>query len=83
MKQNKGKAKTLEGTVISDKMKQTIVVRVTTKHAHPVYGRLIIRRKKYKVHDEEGKAKIGNRVKIVEGRPYSKEKRFRLLEVMK
>lgn len=81
--QNKVKGKTLTGTVISDKMKKTIVIMVTTKFMHPVYGRTIINRKKYKAHDEQGQAKIGDRVKIIESKPYSKEKRFRLLEVLK
>lgn len=83
MKVSKREGKVLEGTVISDKMKKTIVVVVTTKIRHIRYDRLIIKRKKYKAHDEENKAKIGNRVRIVECRPYSKEKRFRLLEILK
>jgi small subunit ribosomal protein S17 len=73
----------LEGVVLSDKMQKTIVVNVVTKIQHPVYDRMVIRSKKYKVHDEEKKAKVGDRVKIVESRPISKEKRFKLLEVLK
>ena len=73
----------LEGVVVSDKMKKTIVVTVINKFLHPVYTRLVVKRKKYKVHDENNTAKIGNRVKIVACKPYSKEKRFRLLEVLK
>jgi small subunit ribosomal protein S17 len=64
-------------------MKKTIVVMVISKFRHPIYSRLIIKRKKYKAHDEESTAKIGDRVKITQCRPYSKEKRFRLLEVLK
>jgi small subunit ribosomal protein S17 len=56
---------------------------VHTKAFHPLYDRLIMKRKKYKVHDEENKAKIGDRVKITETRPFSKEKSFKLLEIMK
>jgi len=73
----------LEGVVVSDKMKKTIVVTVINKFLHPVYTRLVVKRKKYKVHDENNTAKIGDRVKIVVCKPYSKEKRFRLLEVLK
>ncbi|MFA6281356.1 MAG: 30S ribosomal protein S17 [Candidatus Omnitrophota bacterium] len=73
----------IEGVVISDKMKKTIVVTVINKFLHPVYTRLVVKRKKYKVHDENNTAKIGDRVKIVPCKPYSKEKRFRLLEVLK
>lgn len=83
MKKIKNKGRVLKGVVISDKMKKTIVVVVTNKLPHTLYNRLIIKRKKYKVHDEENTAKIGDRVKIVEARPYSKEKSFRLLEVLK
>lgn len=82
MKSMEGK-RVLEGVVVSDKMKKTIVVTVTTKIAHPVYNRLVIKRKKFKVHDENNQAKVGDKVKIVECRPYSKEKTFKLLEVLK
>ncbi|MFA5272102.1 MAG: 30S ribosomal protein S17 [Candidatus Omnitrophota bacterium] len=73
----------LEGVVISDKMKKTIVVKVINKFLHPVYTRLIVKKKKYKVHDENNTAKIGDKVRIVGCKPHSKEKRFRLVEVLK
>lgn len=73
----------LEGVVISDKMKKTIVVTVINKFLHPVYTRLVVTRKKYKVHDEKNTAKIGDKVRIIACKPYSKEKRFRLIEVLK
>ncbi len=73
----------LSGVVISNKMKKTIVVNVVTKVLDPMYTRLVVKRKKYKVHDENNSAKIGDRVKIAGCKPYSKEKRFRLLEVLK
>lgn len=76
------KGKVLEGIVVSDKMEKTIVVEVKRHAMHPVYKRSVIKKKKYKVHDSENKAKEGNRVRIVESRPYSKEKYFRLLEVL-
>jgi len=83
MKSSNVEGKILEGTVVSSKMTKTIVVLVVSKLFHAMYNRLIINRKKYKVHDEEGKAKVGDRVRIGECRPYSKEKRFKLLEIVK
>ena len=78
-----GRRKILEGVVVSDKMDKTLVVMVSRKLPHPAYKKLVSKKKKYKVHDEEGKAKAGDKVKIIESRPYSKEKYFRLLEVLK
>jgi len=78
-----GKTKALIGTVISDKMKKTVIVRVTRMAKHPKYGRIQKRYNKFKVHDENNSAKIGDTVKIQEVRPLSKEKRFRLLEIIK
>ena len=78
-----GKGKVLEGTVVSDKMDKTISVLVKLKSSHVIYKRSATKRKKYKVHDEENKAKEGDRVRIIEARPFSKEKVFRLLEIMK
>jgi len=78
-----GKAKVLEGTVLSAKMNKTVVVSVVSKSSHGLYKKQIIHRKKYKVHDETAKAKIGDRVKIIACRPISKEKRFTLLEIVK
>lgn len=75
--------KILEGVVVSDKMEKTITVMVINRFANNMFKRLQINRKKYAVHDEKNTAKIGDRVKIVEGRPYSKNKRFRLLEIVK
>jgi len=71
------------GEVVSDKMTKTIVVRVTRTTTHPVYKRVISKSKKFKVHDEKNAAKIGDKVRIEETRPLSKEKRWRLLEVIK
>lgn len=75
--------KILQGTVISAKMAKTISVSVVTKTFHALYKKLMINRKKYKVHDEESKAKVGDTVKIIECRPYSKDKTFKLLEILK
>lgn len=71
------------GTVVSDKMQKTIIVRVVRLAKHPRYNRIIKRYNKFKVHDEENKAKVGNLVKIIETRPLSKDKRWRLVEILK
>ena len=75
--------KELEGIVVSDKMDKTITVLVKTKTSHKLYKRLQVKRKKYKAHDSENKAKEGDKVRIVEARPYSKEVNFRLMEILK
>jgi len=72
-------AKTLSGTVVSDKMKDTVVVLVERYEKHPRYGKFIRKRKKFKVHDAGNTAKIGDKVQIIETRPISKEKSFKLL----
>ncbi len=72
-------AKILSGTVVSDKMKDTIVVLVERYEKHPRYGKFIKKRKKFKVHDFGNTAKIGDKVQIIETRPISKEKSFKLL----
>ena len=75
--------KILEGKVISDKCDKTITVRVVLKLSHQLYKRSIIKSKKYKAHDEKNQAKIGDRVKLIESRPISKDKNFKLLEIIK
>ncbi|HPG42427.1 MAG TPA: 30S ribosomal protein S17 [Acholeplasmataceae bacterium] len=70
------------GTVVSDKMDKTITVVVDTYKKDPLYGKRVKVSKKFHVHDEEGLAGIGDRVTIMETRPLSKTKRFRLLEVV-
>lgn len=77
------KRKSFTGTVISDKMQKTILVRVTRMSKHPKYGRIIKSYNKFKVHDEKGAAKIGDIVHIQETRPLSKDKHFRLTKVIK
>lgn len=74
--------KTLIGVVASDKMDKTIVVRVETRVAHPLYGKIIRTSKKYKAHDENNEARIGDKVAIAETRPLSKDKNWRLLEIV-
>ncbi len=80
MAEQKRKIKT--GVVVSDKMQKTIVVRVERLTRHPLYNKIIRRFKKFKAHDEKNSAKAGDTVKIVESRPLSKDKRWRLLEVL-
>ena len=70
------------GRVVSDKMDKTIVVAVETKVRHPLYGKTVNRTTKFKVHDENNDAKINDRVLIMETRPLSKDKRWRLVEIV-
>lgn len=70
------------GIVLSDKMQKTIVVQIRRKALHPEYGKVIEKAAKFKVHDEKNQAKTGDRVRIVETRPLSKDKRWRLVEVI-
>ena len=74
--------KTRTGEVISDRMNKTIVVRTVTRVPHPRFGKIIKQMKKFYVHDEENKAKTGDTVRIMETRPLSKLKRWRLVEVL-
>lgn len=74
--------KTRIGKVISDKMDKTIVVAVETSVKHPLYKKIIKRTYKLKAHDENNVCKIGDKVKVMETRPLSKEKRWRLVEIV-
>lgn len=74
--------KELVGRVVSDKMDKTIVVLVETYKKHPLYGKRVKYSKKFKAHDENNQAKIGDRVLIMETRPLSKDKRFRLVKIV-
>jgi len=78
-----GKKKTMVGKVLSDKMNKTITVQTEYLKEHPIYKRKIRKFSKFKVHDEENKAKTGDMVRISQIRPLSKEKRWRLLEILK
>src|SRR6266481_9290918 len=71
------------GHVVANKMAKTIVVEVTRRVAHPLYKRIVSKRKKFYAHDEEGRANVGDVVRIIECRPMSKLKRWRLGEVMR
>ncbi len=74
--------KTMTGVVVSDKMDKTVVVLVTSKKKHPIYGKYITFTKKYKAHDEKNDTHVGDTVEIVETRPLSKDKYFRVLRVV-
>jgi len=74
--------KTRIGVVISDKMDKTAVVSTDRKVKHPIYGKPMRRSKKYKIHDEKNECKVGDQVRIMETRPLSKQKRWRLLEII-
>lgn len=78
----RAKRKTRIGKVVSDKMDKTIVVSIETLVRHPLYKKTIKRTTKFKAHDENNECKIGDRVLIMETRPISKEKRWRLVEVL-
>jgi small subunit ribosomal protein S17 len=77
-----GKRKIRTGRVVSDKMDKTRVAAVVRLTRHPLYGKTIRRTKKYKFHDETNETRVGDKVKIMETRPLSKDKRWRLVEIM-
>jgi small subunit ribosomal protein S17 len=74
--------KTRLGVVVSDKMQKTVVVAIERRYPHPVYGKMITRTKRVKAHDEENSAKSGDTVRIMETRPLSKDKRWRVVEIV-
>lgn len=79
----RGRRKSQVGVVTSDKMAKTVVVKIETVTRHPLYKKTIRMNKALKAHDEENTAKVGDRVRIVETRPLSKEKRWRVVEIIK
>ncbi len=74
--------RTLTGRVVSDKMQKTVVVAIERRVPHPVYGKMVTRTTRLKAHDEENNAKAGDTVRIVETRPLSKDKRWRVVEIV-
>lgn len=74
--------KTMIGTVVSDKMDKTVVVAIETSVAHPIYNKTVKRTYKLKAHDEENICGAGDKVKVMETRPLSKDKRYRVVEVV-
>lgn len=78
----RGERKTRVGTVVSDRMQKTVVVAVERRVTHPLYRKQIVRTKKLHAHDEEGIARVGDRVRVMETRPLSKTKRWRVVEIL-
>lgn len=74
--------KVMIGTVTSNKMDKTVVVSVATNVKHPIYSKIVKRTYKLKAHDEENKCQIGDKVKVMETRPLSKDKRWRVIEIV-
>lgn len=77
----RGRAKTRVGVVTSDKMQKTVVVKVERRVRHPLYKKYVVRSQNYKAHDEDNSCRVGDTVRIVETRPLSKDKRWRVSEI--
>ncbi|MCG3139790.1 MAG: hypothetical protein HDKAJFGB_00709 [Anaerolineae bacterium] len=82
MSERKYKGKVMVGKVVSDKMQKTVVVVVETRRRHPLYGKIITVRRRFKAHNENPQAKAGDVVKIVESRPLSRTKHWRVAEIV-
>jgi small subunit ribosomal protein S17 len=80
--ESRGSRKVRTGTVVSDKMDKTVVVAITRRVPHPVYGKMVTRTKRVKAHDQENSAKTGDTVRIMETRPLSKDKRWRVVDIV-
>jgi len=76
------KRKIREGLVVSDRMQKSVVVRVDTRAQHPLYKRVIKKSARFKAHDEENRCRVGDRVRIMETRPLSATKRWRVVEIL-
>lgn len=81
-REQRGIRKTRVGVVVSDKMDKTIVVEVRTRVKHPLFGKIMNRAEKFKAHDEQNACGVGDTVRIMETRPLSKDKRWRLVEIV-
>ena len=79
---SRNERKTRMGTVVSDKMDKTVVVAVERRSAHSLYGKQVLRTKKFHAHDEENEARLGDTVRIMETRPLSRTKRWRVVEII-
>ena len=82
VKNDKAGGRILIGEVVSDKMEKTVVVKIVRTLKHPIYGKIIRRYSKFKVHDENGVAKLGDQVEVTECRPLSKTKHMTLVRVL-
>ena len=78
----RGRRKVRQGVVVGDKMDKTVIVEIKTLVRHPLYGKIIRRSTKFKAHDENNEAGVGDTVEIMESRPISKEKRWRMVRVV-
>jgi small subunit ribosomal protein S17 len=78
----KERRKVMTGRVVGDKMTKTVIVEVEHRRSHPLYGKVVTRARRFKAHNENPAAQLGDLVKIVESRPYSREKRFRVSEIV-
>ena len=78
----RGARKTRVGVVVGDKMQKTVVVAIERRFPHPLYGKMVTRTKRMKAHDDANSAKVGDRVRIMETRPLSKDKRWRVVEII-
>lgn len=82
MAEVRGMRKTRTGVVVSDKMDKTIVVEIRTRVKHPLYGKIMNRTKRFKAHDENNECGIGDTVRVMETRPLSKDKCWRMVEII-
>ena len=82
MAEARGNRKTRTGVVVSDKLDKTIVVEIRTRVKHPLYGKIMNRTTRLKAHDEENACGVGDRVMVMETRPLSKDKRWRLTQII-
>lgn len=80
--EERNKRRVLRGVVTSDKMDKTAVIEVTTLKQHPLYGRTVKRTKKFKAHDENNECGVGDTIEIMECRPLSREKRWRMVRIV-
>jgi len=82
MTEKKRNKKNLQGMVVSDKMDKTVVVTVQRSTQHPLYHKIVRRDKRYKAHDERNECRIGDTVRIMECRPFSRDKHFRVVQIV-
>ncbi len=80
--EKQGNRKSLQGVVVSNKMEKTVVVAVERSMKHPLYRKILRKTKRYKVHDEKNECQVGDAVRIMECRPLSKDKHFRVMQIM-
>lgn len=79
---DRGRRKALQGQVVSDAMEKSVVVEIATRMRHPVFKKMVKRTRRFMAHDERNEAHVGDTVKIMETRPLSKRKRWRLVEIV-